>query len=113
VGSPPPLKTDKGWLICYHGVRTTVSGVIYRLGLALLELEDPRKMVARSDEWVFGPREDYEMFGDVNKVVFPCGWILENDEIRMYYSGGDTCLALATASLSELHAWLKNQDNGK
>jgi len=111
--SPPPLKTDEGWLICYHGVKTTASGAIYRLGLALLDLEDPCRVVACSDEWVFGPREDYEMFGDVNKVVFSCGWILEGDEIRMYYGGGDTCLALATASLSDLLVWLKSQDSCK
>jgi len=111
--SPPPLRTAEGWLICYHGVKTTASGAIYRLGLALLDLDDPCKVIVRSDEWVFGPKEDYEMFGDVNQVVFPCGWILQDDEIRMYYGGGDTCLALATANLSELLTWLKNQSSCK
>lgn len=108
--SPPPLMTDEGWLILYHGVKTTPSGAIYRLGLALLDLNDPRNVVARSDEWVFGPEEDYELFGDVDKVVFPCGWIFEGDEIRLYYGGADKCLALATVKLSELLAWL-NEHN--
>jgi predicted GH43/DUF377 family glycosyl hydrolase len=105
--SPPPLKTEEGWLILYHGVRTTASGAIYRLGLALLDIEDPCRMIARSNEWVFAPQEPYELFGDVDKVVFPCGWVLKGDEVRLYYGGADSCLALATASLSELLAWLK------
>ncbi len=105
--SPPPMRTDEGWLILYHGVRTTASGAIYRLGLALLDLNDPRKVIARSDEWVFSPEESYEVFGDVDKVVFPCGWIADNDEVRLYYGGADKCIALAAAGLSELLAWLK------
>ena len=70
-------------------------------------MEDPRRMIARSDEWVFAPQEPYELFGDVDKVVFPCGWVLEDDEVRLYYGGADSCLALATASLTGLLAWLK------
>jgi len=108
--SPPPLKTPQGWLILYHGVRTTVSGSIYRLGLALLDGDDPCRVLARSDEWVFSPREDYEVFGDVDKVVFPCGWILDGEDVFLYYGGADTCLCLATARLSELLAWL-NEHN--
>jgi predicted GH43/DUF377 family glycosyl hydrolase len=108
--SPPPLKTDQGWLILYHGVRTTSSGAIYRLGLALLDLKNPIKVIARSDEWVFSPEEDYELFGDVNKVVFPCGWIVEGDLVRLYYGCADTCISLATASLSELLSWLKEHN---
>jgi len=104
--SPPPLKTDEGWLILYHGVRTTPGGVIYRLGLALLDLDDPCRVVARSDEWVFSPEEEYEAFGDVDKVIFPCGWIAEKDEIRLYYGAADKCLALATAKVSQLLRWL-------
>lgn len=105
--SPPPLKTNEGWLILYHGVRTTPSGVIYRLGLALLDLNNPSEVIARSDEWVFGPEEEYEAFGDVDKVVFPCGWLVEGDEVRLYYGAADKCLALATARLPELLNWLK------
>ncbi|MBW1982400.1 MAG: glycosidase [Deltaproteobacteria bacterium] len=107
--SPPPLRTEQGWLILYHGVRSTASGSIYRLGLALLDLENPCKVIARSDEWVFGPEENYEVFGDVDKVVFPCGWTLIGDTLRLYYGGADTCIALATASLTELLCWLKKQ----
>ena len=109
--SPPPLKTDEGWLILYHGVKVTGSGAIYRLGLALLDLEDPCRVIARSDQWVFSPEEDYEVFGDVDKVVFPCGWVAEGDHIRLYYGGADKCLALATASPSELLTWLKEHNS--
>ncbi len=108
--SPPPLQTDEGWLILYHGVRSTAGGAIYRLGLALLDLEDPTRVIARSDQWVFSPMESYEVFGDVNKVVFPCGWLVHGDTVRLYYGGADTCIALATASLSGLVTWLREHN---
>ena len=60
----------------YHGVRQTISKPSYRLGLALLDLEDPTKVLRRSEGWIFGPREMYERSGDVNDVVFPCGWVV-------------------------------------
>lgn len=103
---PPPLKTSEGWLILYHGVKRTVSGALYRCGLALLDLENPERLIARSDEWVFSPKEDYEQLGDVDKVVFPCGWILEGDELRIYYGASDKTIGLATARLSRLLEWL-------
>ena len=109
--SPPPLRTEKGWLVLYHGVRTTAGGCIYRLGLALLDLRTPTRLLARSDEWVFTPREDYEVIGDVDKVVFPCGWVEEGDTVRLYYGGADRCIALATARVSELLAWLEDHDH--
>lgn len=97
-------------MVLYHVVRTTSSGCMYRLGLALLDLEDPRRVLARSDRWVFGPEEEYERFGDVDKVVFPCGWILEGDLVKLYYGGADTCIAMATASLRELLDWLDSHN---
>lgn len=99
-----PLETDQGWLILYHGVRQTASGAIYRLGLALLDHENPLNVLRRSDEWAFGPQEVYEKEGDVMDVVFPCGWILDEEtgNIKMYYGAADTCIAMATASLKEI-----------
>lgn len=108
--APPPLATEEGWLILYHGVKATVNGGIYRLGLALLDLEDPRRVIARSSEWVFSPQEGYEMTGDVDKVVFPCGWIRHAETVRLYYGGADKCVALATAEISELLEWLKEHN---
>ena len=107
--SPPPLETPEGWLLLYHGVRNTPGGCIYRLGIALLDLENPWQVIRRSDEWIFAPEAPYERHGDVNGVVFPCGWILDEATgvIRMYYGGADSCLALATANLSEILEYLR------
>jgi len=101
---PPPLETADGWLICYHGAHMTASGAIYRVGFALLDLEDPRIVLRRTDQWVLGPTAPYERSGDVNKVVFPTGWVLDEagDAISLYYGAGDSVVALATASLSDL-----------
>jgi predicted GH43/DUF377 family glycosyl hydrolase len=108
---PPPLRTDRGWLLLYHGVRTTAAGSLYRLGLALLDLQDPTRVLRRSSEWVFGPREPYERTGDVGGVVFPCGWIVDGDIVRLYYGAADTCIGLATASVSALLDWLDAHDS--
>lgn len=101
---PPPLLTSAGWLVCYHGVRTTVAGSIYRLGLALLDRDHPECVIARGNEWVFGPAAPYERAGDVPDVVFPCGWILrdDGDTLDMYYGAADFTVCLATASLADL-----------
>ena len=98
---PPPMLTKDGWLICYHGVRETASGSIYRLGLALLDRDDPSMVLARSNEWVFGPQEPYELSGDVPGVVFPCGWILrdDGDTVHLYYGAADKVVCVAEASL--------------
>jgi predicted GH43/DUF377 family glycosyl hydrolase len=107
---PPPLETPDGWLLLYHGVRSTASGSLYRAGLVLLDLEDPRRVLHRTDEWVFGPSEPYEQTGDVGGVVFPCGWIHDptTDELRIYYGAADTAIALATATLSDLVAYVRS-----
>jgi beta-1,4-mannooligosaccharide/beta-1,4-mannosyl-N-acetylglucosamine phosphorylase len=101
---PPPLATPRGWLLLYHGVRTTAAGSIYRLGLALLDRDRPEHVLARSDGWVFGPEAPYERAGDVGNVVFPCGWVLldDGDTIRVYYGAADTTVCVATASLAAL-----------
>ena len=104
--SAPPMATEEGWLVLYHGVRTTASGSIYRLGLVLLDLEEPGNVLRRSEEWIFGPRASYEREGDVDDVVFPCGWIEKEGKIYMYYGAADLCIGLATAKLSELVAFL-------
>lgn len=107
--SPPPMATREGWLVLYHGVRVTAGGCLYRLGLALLDLEDPRRVLRRSDDWIFAPETDYERSGDVNGVVFPCGWVCDarSGTIRLYYGGADTCLALATAQLADVLEYLR------
>jgi predicted GH43/DUF377 family glycosyl hydrolase len=105
---PPPLLTKEGWLICYHGVRVTASGSIYRLGLALLDRDDPSKVLARGNEWIFGPQAPYEQSGDVSDVVFPCGWLLrdDGDTLHLYYGAADSVVCVATASLAQLMSHL-------
>lgn len=106
--SPPPIKTDRGWLVIYHGVRVSCAGCIYRLGLALFDLNNPAICLKRGDEWIFGPMTTYEQNGDVGNVVFPCGTTIapDGDTVRIYYGAADTCVALATASLREMLEWL-------
>lgn len=107
--SAPPIETAEGWLVLYHGVRQTASGSLYRLGLALFDLQTPERCLRRSDTWIFGPEAPYERFGDVNNVVFPCGYTLEpdGDTINLYYGGADTYIALATGSVRSLLDWLR------
>jgi predicted GH43/DUF377 family glycosyl hydrolase len=106
--STPLIQTPRGWLMIYHGVRVTASGAIYRLGLALFDLDDPVTCVLRGDSWVFGPEESYEREGDVDNVVFPCGCTVapDGDTINLYYGGADRVIALATGSIRELLDWL-------
>ncbi len=99
--SPPPIETPQGWLVIYHGVRQTASGSLYRLGLALFDLDNPERCLIRGDEWVFGPEEPYEQRGDVDNVVFPCGTTVapDGDTLHMYYGAADSSIALATGSV--------------
>jgi predicted GH43/DUF377 family glycosyl hydrolase len=109
--SPPPIETPAGWLVIYHGVRNTPAGGIYRLGLALLDLDDPARVLRRGDEWVFAPAAPYELTGDVPNVVFPCGTVVDEASgvLRMYYGAADSCVAVATAKVADLVQWLMTE----
>ena len=111
--SPPLIETPRGWLMLYHGVRQTASGHLYRLGLALLDLERPHQCVLRGDEWLFGPEAPYERDGDVANVTFPCGYTLgsDGDTVNLYYGAADSSVALAQGSIRELLDWL--DQNGR
>jgi len=104
----PPIETTKGWLVLYHGVRQTASGSIYRLGLALFDIDRPDICLQRGDSWMFGPEADYERTGDVRDVVFPCGQTIgpDGDTIHLYYGAADSCMAMATGSIRALLSWL-------
>ena len=104
----PPIETARGWLVIYHGVRVTASGSIYRLGLALFDLDQPEICLQRGDSWIFGPEAPYERVGDVRDVVFPCGQTIDDDgdTINIYYGAADSSIALATTSISCLLTWL-------
>jgi len=98
-----PIETPEGWMLFYHGVRSTTAGAIYRVGLALLDLNSPWKVLRRGDEWVLGPCAAYERIGDVSDVVFPNGATIhkETDQINLYYGAADSSVAVATAKLSD------------
>jgi len=104
----PPIETPTGWLVLYHGVRQTASGSIYRLGLALFDIDRPDICLQRGDSWMFGPEADYERMGDVRDVVFPCGQTIgpDGDTIHLYYGAADSCMAMATGSIRTLLSWL-------
>jgi predicted GH43/DUF377 family glycosyl hydrolase len=105
----PPIETAKGWLVIYHGVRQNAAGSIYRLGVALFDLHAPEICLKRGDEWIFGPEEPYERRGDVDNVVFPCGYTIapDGDTIHLYYGAADTSIALATGSVYAILEWLE------
>jgi predicted GH43/DUF377 family glycosyl hydrolase len=97
--SVPPIKTNKGWILLYHGVSGRSR---YRIGALLLDLKDPSKVLARTTDPVFEPREAYEIEGQVNYVVFPCGAVERNGYIFMYYGGADSVVDVASVSLKKL-----------
>ncbi len=101
--SSTPLKTKEGWLILYHGVRIFGNSMIYKLGVMLLETNKPWIVKGRSKEPIISPEFDYERVGDVGNVTFSNGWIVEPDgEVRIYYSGADINICVATTSISNL-----------
>ncbi|MBN1804041.1 MAG: hypothetical protein JW837_02200 [Sedimentisphaerales bacterium] len=103
-----PVETPHGWMLFYHGVRGTTAGQIYRVGMALLDLNSPWKVLRRSAEWVLGPSAPYERIGDVGDVVFPSGAVVkkETDQIYLYYGAADSTVAVAIAKLSDCTEYL-------
>ncbi|MCK5103718.1 MAG: glycoside hydrolase family 130 protein [Cyclobacteriaceae bacterium] len=99
----PPIKTKRGWLNIYHGVFPTMDGSVYRLGVALHDLDDPSKIVAVGDEWILQPEEIYEITGYVHNVVFTCGAVPEDDgNVKIYWGGADKVMCVGTARLDDL-----------
>lgn len=101
--SVTPIETDEGWLEIYHGVKMTSAGPIYRIGMVLLDLDDPSKVIKRGDAPILSPREDYERIGDVGNVCFACGAIVDdNGDMKVYYGAADTSICIATCNLNKL-----------
>ena len=96
---PPPVRTEAGWLLIYHGVD---KKRIYRAGAALLDEHDPARVLARLPYSILEPERDYEKYGDVNMVVFPQGLALFDDELQIYYGAADKVIGMATARMSAL-----------
>jgi len=101
-GGCPPIETEHGWLLIYHGVHDTASGYKYVACAALLQLEDPCKEITRLPYALFSPEHDYETRGEVNNVCFPTGTSLFGDDLYIYYGAADEQIACAMVSLSEL-----------
>jgi len=105
-GATPPIKTEAGWLLLYHGVQNTdpaIRRVCYRLGAALLALDDPTRVIARAPEFVMQPETYYERVGlFIPNVIFPTGAVVCDGVLRLYYGVCDTAIALATVSLDAL-----------
>jgi beta-1,2-mannobiose phosphorylase / 1,2-beta-oligomannan phosphorylase len=98
----PPIETDKGWLLIYHGVQETAKGYIYSACAALLDLEDPSKEIARLPYPLFTPEYEWELKGEVNNVVFPTGAVIFGGTLFIYYGAADTLIACASLNLSDL-----------
>ena len=98
-----PIKTDKGWLHIYHGVFDTMAGAVYRLGVALHNLEDPSIIKGISDQWILQPEDPWEITGYVSNVVFTCGAVEEeNGTIKIYWGGADTVMCVGDATVNDL-----------
>jgi len=98
-----PFVTEKGWLHIYHGVYKTMAGAVYRLGVALHDLNDPSKIVGISDDWILQPEDPWEITGYVPNVVFCCGAVPEDDgTVKIYWGGADSVMCAGIAQISEL-----------
>lgn len=106
---PTPIETDEGWLLIYHGVITTCNGFVYRMGTAILDLEEPWKVKYRSSDYILAPHELYERIGDVPNVVFPCATLndAETGRITIYYGCADTVTGVAFTTVDELISFTK------
>lgn len=112
---PVPIETSEGWLLFYHGVITNCNGYVYSMGAALLDLDDPSRVLYRTRDYLLGPEAPYETTGYVPNVAFPCAAIVDapTGRIALYYGAADTYTALAFCQVDELLDYLKeNSDLG-
>ena len=111
VGAGPiPIETSEGWLMIYHGVLTSCNGYVYSAGAALLDLDEPWKVIARARTYFLSPRTLYECVGDVPNVVFPCATLCdaETGRLALYYGGADTVVAMAFGYVDDLIDYIKS-----
>jgi beta-1,4-mannooligosaccharide/beta-1,4-mannosyl-N-acetylglucosamine phosphorylase len=109
---PVPIETNEGWLMFYHGVLTSCSGFVYSMGAALLDLNEPWKVLYRGDPYLLNPRESYECVGDTPNVIFPCAALTDADtgRIAIYYGAADTVTGLAFCYVDEVIEFIKKND---
>ncbi len=106
---PVPIETDEGWLLIYHGVLTSCNGFVYSFGAALLDLDEPWKVLYRSEPYLLAPQAPYERTGDVPNVAFPCAALVdaETGRLAVYYGGADTVTCLAFGYAGEVVEFVK------
>lgn len=107
-GSTPPLRTEAGWLVLYHGV---AADGWYRVGALLLAPDNPEKIIARTKDFIMEPEYPYETAGFYNGCVFPTGNVIVGDTLYVYYGGADRYCGVATCSVKELLKFLLNEEN--
>ena len=108
VGAGPvPIRTDEGWLLFYHGVIRTCNGYRYSMGGALLDLNDPSRVLYRTQPYLLAPAEPYELMGDVPDVVFPCAALTDGERVCVYYGAADTCVCAAYGYMGEIVEFIK------
>jgi beta-1,4-mannooligosaccharide/beta-1,4-mannosyl-N-acetylglucosamine phosphorylase len=107
---PAPIETSEGWLLFYHGVLTSCNGYVYSFGAALLDLDEPWKVIARARPYLINPRETYECVGDVPNVTFPCACLTDGDTGRLaiYYGCADTVTGLVFGKVDEVVDFVKS-----
>ncbi len=113
VGAGPcPIETSEGWLLFYHGVLISCNGFVYSFSAALLDLEQPWKVIARAKPYIINPREIYELTGDVPNVTFPVAALVDKDTNRtaIYYGCADTVTGLVFGKIDEIVDWVKKND---
>lgn len=110
IGAGPiPIETTEGWLVIYHGVLTSCNGYVYSFGAALLDLDEPWKVLYRTEPYILSPQKPYECVGDVPNVTFPCAALADaaTGRIAIYYGGADTVTCLAFTTAKELIEFTK------
>lgn len=100
---PPPVRIDRGWLLIYYGAKDVGAGSLYRFGAAILDIEEPTRVVGRANIPILSPREYYERIGDVTNLVFSTGMVLDDDgRITLYYGAADSCICIGTVTVEDI-----------
>ena len=108
---PTPIETSEGWLMLYHGVTNTCNGYVYSMGAAILDLEQPSKVLYRCKNYILTPETPYEEVGFVPNVVFPCSCLAHEDgRLAIYYGAADSVVALAFTTIDKLVQYVKENN---
>lgn len=106
---PAPVETSEGWLLIYHGVCDTCNGFVYSMGAALLDIDEPHKVIADAADYILTPEMPYEETGFVPNVCFPCASVQDADtgRIAVFYGAADSYCAIAFTTVTELIDFIK------